>query len=494
MFSFIPRKKHNTGLVYRDVTEYLAQKFTRSPDYRCVFISSLNKREAIHSYAGAPGSSKLDLLRNYTANVLPAAKNLVKDVDTGIYFMTVDNELYMVRNLLDNDFVPYAILVMGLEKSEIFQSLYNIPDILITDLSIDGVHIPLIEDDKKTEPAGTEYSTTVDGHKLIFYAQRLQFSLWNSMPVFRWAIFLIGLLVLPLLFLVILLFYRNINHPMEILIEANGRVQSGERGYLINEEAPNSEFTQLYHHFNSMSTEMKNQFDRIYLEQQALQQAKIKALQSQINPHFLNNTLEIINLEARVAENDSVCSMIEALSTMLDAAIGRDDRSQILLSEELSYVDAYLYITKKRLGDRLAINRDIDSEMLSCLIPRLMLQPIIENAVEYDLSRTGGELFLHVYQTEDSRGPIACFEIEHDGTITDKGWDNIRRSLDPDASLDPRSFKGSSVGIRNVNQRLRLLYGDDYSFDILVPVQGRILAKIVLRNENGQAENKISKN
>lgn len=480
-------------LVYYYVTEYLNQKFTRSPEYRCVFISSVDARESIHSFACAPGTPKLDLLRNYTTNVLPAAKDLLKDKDTGIYFMTVDNELYLVRNLLDKDFVPYAILVMNLEKSEIFQSLYTLPDIFISNLSIDGVHIPLSADDYETGPEGIEFGTVVDGHNINIYVQRPHFSVWKSVPMLRWSIFMIGLLVLPLLMLVIYLFHKNINRPMKVLIKANYRVQSGQRGYQIKEDAPNFEFKQLYRHFNSMSTELKNQFDRIYLEQQALQQAKIKALQSQINPHFLNNTLEIINLEARVAENESVCSMIEALSTMLDAAIGRDDRSQIQLSEELRYVDAYLHITKKRLGDRLTIKRDIDPDMLSCLIPRLMLQPIIENAIEHDLSRTGGELSLHVYRDEDSKGPALCFEIEHDGKITDKGWANIRKSLELDPSPDSESFRGSSVGIRNVNQRLRLIYGDNYSFEILQPVQGRVLAKIVLRGGNGQPENKMHK-
>lgn len=191
-----------------------------------------------------------------------------------------------------------------------------------------------------------------------------------------------------------------------------------------------------------MSSELKNQFDRIYLEQQALQEARIKALQSQINPHFLNNTLEIINWEARLADNEQVCSMIEALSTMLDAAVGRDGRSQAPLSEELKYVDAYLYITKERLGERLTVSREIEESMLGCQIPRLMLQPIIENAVEHDISRSGGGL---------------CFEIEHERQLSDSDWDSVRRSLDSGKPFDPERQHGGSVGIRNVNQRLRLI-------------------------------------
>ena len=141
---------------------------------------------------------------------------------------------------------------------------------------------------------------------------------------------------------------------------ASKHLQNGERGYTIGEKAESSEFETLFDHFNTMSAELKNQFERSYQEQQALQQARMKALQSQINPHFLNNTLEIINWEARLAENDRVSAMIEALSVMMDGALARDGRSRIPLREELRYVDAYLYIIRERLGERLKVVREID--------------------------------------------------------------------------------------------------------------------------------------
>ena len=289
------------------------------------------------------------------------------------------------------------------------------------------------------------------------------------MPMLRWAIAGIALLGIPLSLLVALIFNRSVNRPMEVLLDANRRVENGERGYVITAEAPNTEFRHLYSQFNAMSSELKSQFERLYLEQQALQQAKIRALQSQINPHFLNNTLEIINWEARLADNERVCSMIEALSTMLDAAIGRDGRAQIPLAEELQYVDAYLYITKERLGDRLTLRREIDETMLPVRIPRLMLQPIVENAVEHDLSRRGGELCLRAVPQKDGR---LLFEIEHDGEMTPDGWARIQDALQSPAG--PVGPQRGSVGVRNVAQRLRLLYGEQCSFTITAPQPGKI--------------------
>ena len=177
---------------------------------------------------------------------------------------------------------------------------------------------------------------------------------------------------------------------MSILTRASRYVQSGERGYQITKESPNLEFQKLYQDFNVMSTELKNQFDRSYLEQQATQKAQIKALQSQINPHFLNNTLEVINWEARIAGNEQVSEMIEALSTMLSAALDRKGRTQIPLEEELGYVDAYLRIIQWRIGDKFHVHKDIAEDVLSLAVPRLILQPIAENAVEHDITQNRG--------------------------------------------------------------------------------------------------------
>ena len=132
-----------SGLVYKDVTEYLTQKFTRNANYRRVFISSASGDEPVHAYAAAPGTAKLNLLRYYRDSVYPEVRALPESVDTGIYFLTVDEEIYMVRNLLDHDFTPYAMLVLGLEKSEVFQSLYGIANVSITGVRIDGVELPV---------------------------------------------------------------------------------------------------------------------------------------------------------------------------------------------------------------------------------------------------------------------------------------------------------------------------------------------------------------
>ena len=170
-----------------------------------------------------------------------------------------------------------------------------------------------------------------------------------------------------------------------------------------------------------------------------------------------------------MAGNDRVGAMIEALSTMLNAALDRDGRTQIALREELVYVDAYLYIIRERLGESFVVHKEIDESLLSRQVPRLILQPIAENAVEHDLARNGGgNLWLRVYR-EDGQ---LILEVEHDGKMTAEDQARI------DAQLQETGDITGLVGIRNVSRRLKLIYGDAASLNMEETGKGTILARI----------------
>ena len=228
---------------------------------------------------------------------------------------------------------------------------------------------------------------------------------------------------------------------------------------MITEMPKNEEFRQLTDQFNAMSTELKNQFDQLYEEQQALQQARIRTLQSQINPHFLNNTLEVINWEARMAEDDKVSAMIEALSTMLDAALDRDERGMIPLSEEIRYVDAYLYIIRERLGERFCAEKEIAADMENVIVPRLILQPIVENAVEHDITPCGGGS-IRVRALRDDRKIV--LETIHSGSLSDTDRERIQNIIDFNGAQ-----RKDNVGLLNVAQRLKLIYKEQGKIDLM---------------------------
>jgi len=463
--------------LYRGVSEYLSQTFARDERFQAVFVSFWEDLK-IYPYIMSSGIRGYSIPRNYHRSVEPLLLEEMSEADTAIRILVYDSELYVARNLLDSSFRPYATVVMLCDKSGLLSSFDSIRGaggvtLLLDDLMLDETGT--LRQAENTESPDVDvlcYDGDLDGHRLQLQVKTEPFDILADIPELRVAVTGVVLLVLPLLLVMILLFRRQVTRPVETLLDATDRLQGGERGYQISDEAKNKEFERIYRHFNAMSSELQNQFERSYLEQQALQQARVKALQSQINPHFLNNTLEVINWEARLAGDERVSEMIEALSVMLNAALGRDGRSRIPLREELSYVDAYLYIISQRLGERLVISREIDEELLELPVPRLILQPLVENAVEHDLAQhRGGALSVRAYRVGDEM----VLETEHDGSLSREDQESIREMLV--SSVVDTEISGQ-VGLRNVRQRLELLYGQAGRLSIEQSAEERILAQV----------------
>ncbi len=463
----------DSAALYGAVSSYLTQNFTQEELYKAVFVTFWEADA--DAYVLSQGATNYSLLRQ----CLTSAGQIVEqmsDADTDIRMLFLDGQLYMARNLLDSTFTPYADVVMMVDMADLLRPMEAVDRVGGIRYAIDGTAFRL--DDGGTvvtleeEPAGdVRYTVEAEGHELAFSAVLEPADLWRDMPWLPLAIGGAALLVLPLLVLMIVLFTRHVTRPVETLAQANRKVQAGQRGYEIVQAPPNAEFASLYGHFNDMSAELKRQFERLYLEQQATQRAQIKALQSQINPHFLNNTLETINWEARMAGDQRISAMIEALSTMLNAALDRDGRTQIPLSEELGYVDAYLYIIHERLGGGFHVQKQIDPDVTDQMVPRLILQPIVENAVEHDITaRRGGSLCVRAFR-RDGRMTL---EVEHDGTMTERDQENIRQLLSGGGEEDT----GGQVGLRNVNRRLKLIYGGAGVLTVAESAPGVILARV----------------
>ena len=467
----------DSAALYRTVTEYLNQNFTRDERISAAFLSFWELGE-VRPYAASRGDLGARVQREYRDRIEADVLERMREIDTGILLLEYDGELYVARNLLDSHFRPYATVVLLCDRGQLFQSLDPVRQISEAALLLD--HRILVSEDNTLESIEQAPETgdalrlegETAGHSFELTAAIAPFDVWHDVPEIRTAAGFVALLALPLLLVVLYLFRRQVTRPVEILVEANNRLESGERGYAIREKADSLEFERLYAHFNTMSAEMKNQFERSYLEQQALQQARVKALQLQINPHFLNNTLEIINWEARLANDERVSAMIEALSTMMDGALGRDGRRQIHLREELSYVDAYLYIIRERLGARLEVRKEIDPGVLDTMVPRLILQPLAENAVEHDITpRRGGLLTLRARR----EGARLVLEVEHDGSMSAEDRASIEAML---ASPVEDTEISGQVGLRNVRQRLTLLYGAEGELSLSQSGMDRILARV----------------
>ena len=195
-------------------------------------------------------------------------------------------------------------------------------------------------------------------------------------------------------------------------------------------------------------------------------QAEIDALQSQINPHFLYNTLDAIRGQALIDDSPVIADMTEALSILFRYSISRTG-NLVTLREEVRCIEKYLMIQQFRFSGKFQYVRDVDPNLLSCLIPRLTLQPIVENAIYHGLETCpeGGIITLSLEQS----GGYLVIRVSDNGIgMTESQLLAINEKLRVSTlvSVPLSSKKGSSIALGNVNRRIRLTFGDEYGLSV----------------------------
>ncbi|WP_027628433.1 sensor histidine kinase [Ruminiclostridium cellobioparum] len=223
----------------------------------------------------------------------------------------------------------------------------------------------------------------------------------------------------------------------------------------------------LHKTFNNMTKEIDHLVTWIYREQITRKEAELKALQSQINPHFLFNTLESINWMAQLNNVPEISSTVSDLSTLLEASIGRDDRL-ITIEEEFMYIDKYIALLKRRFEGRITFNKEVDPKVLYIKIPRLLIQPLIENAVYHGVENSRGKGIITL--TAGIRGELMIIEVIDNGNgISTEELVKLNKGLEMDNDTYFKSLgnkKNKSIGIDNVNRRIKLFYGEKYGINI----------------------------
>lgn len=202
-------------------------------------------------------------------------------------------------------------------------------------------------------------------------------------------------------------------------------------------------------------------------------QAQYLALQNQINPHFLYNTLESIRGEALIAGLDSVADMTEALAKFFRYTITKVE-NLVSVEEELDNCETYFGIQKYRFGDRLNLHIEYEPEdfdtIMNCRIPKLTLQPVLENSIIHgtELKLGAGNLYIHFECTQDR----LLIRICDDGVGMDEetlARLNHKLGKSPDAFASEDA--GGGIALENVNNRIHLLFGDEYGMHVY-SVQG----------------------
>jgi two-component system sensor histidine kinase YesM len=244
------------------------------------------------------------------------------------------------------------------------------------------------------------------------------------------------------------------------------------------------EITELGLSFNLMIAQIRDLLNAKMQEQENLKKAELKALQAQINPHFLYNTLDTIVWMAEANKTEQVIEIVRALSSFFRIALSRGE-DWIPLRQELEHVRSYLTIQQMRYRDILAYEINVDDQLLDSNILKLTLQPLVENALYHGIKskRDGGKIVVTVRHGEQDN---VVLEVRDDGVgFTPYKLAQIRDMLSGQA--DRIRMKEGGFGLDNVNKRIMLYYGPQYGLSIDSHYRGGTLVTVTIPDSHEPA-------
>ena len=270
----------------------------------------------------------------------------------------------------------------------------------------------------------------------------------------------------------------SISRPLRNLSEMMNKVGKGNFDVSI-QPYTNDEVGVLSEHFNKMVRQVQKLIQEVYQEQYLKQKAELKSLRAQINPHFLYNTLESINWMARTRNVPEIGDMVKALGDLMRASISGDDF--VTLNDEITNITNYLKIQKFRYGDRLGVCIGISPDIGQIIVPKLILQPIVENSIVHGLEekledghiRISGELEngdVVIMICDDGVGMEKekadhlnrLFSEYHEGTRVSGG----SAKVDIRKDIGSKDDMHTHIGLINVDRRIKMYYGASYGLSI----------------------------
>ncbi len=401
-------------------------------------------------------------------------------LDTRCRFICIGERMYLVRNLLSLRMERYGMLVLEIDSERLFGPVSELKatwnaeaEIRLDAYGNDGtdwnVPEPGLADDGKEKL----YYTRLSGEEENALDLRLTMDRreqYKEIYLFRQRLMIMSLLLIPILILIGIYLSKRIVKPITLLSDASRRIEEGELGVTVPLNG-GDELGRLGQSFSHMSLRMKELIDRTYKEEIELKNAQILALQSRINPHFINNALEDINWQARIEGSESISSMVTSLSVLLNASMAKQDRRLVTLREEMEVAEAYIYFIEQRFGSDLTINREIEEKAMDGVLPLLTIQPLLENAVEHGIAPAGGGTITIRCGLND-----ACMRIEivNTGRGTEK---EDRERIEAALNGQPT---GNHLGLANIVNRLRLIYGEAVVIRVDTDQPGQTSVSIVL--------------
>lgn len=284
--------------------------------------------------------------------------------------------------------------------------------------------------------------------------------IWRSIIHLYFYFMLIAILIILVSFPVIVRHLRNLEGKIFSISQKMTAIQQGNFSFTAKENEPNrtDEFGLIQNGLDEMANQLKRYIDDVYVSEIKQKNYQMKTLRSQINPHFLYNTLESIRMKAIINGDDSVAEMLYNTSRLYKNMI--KGKELISLSEELSFCDSYLRLFELRFEDTLFYDISIEEGLEEVMIEKLSIQPLIENYVVHGIDSTSDNNFIEI--TCEQKNDDILISIKDNGKgIQKKQLVFIQQQL-----MNNAIESSDSMGLLNVNYRIKELFGEEYGVEI----------------------------
>ncbi len=317
--------------------------------------------------------------------------------------------------------------------------------------------------------------TSIDGEQVVVFAQRLSAAGLSVAFVYRYGeaqkrvqdvtrVVTVATVISILAATILAVFFsRSFSNRLSSLVKRMERVGVGNMS--VSETVRgNDEIAELEDRFNCMVRQVNQLIQSNYIQELEHKEAELKTLQLQITPHFLYNTLETLNSIGAINHCPEVCEISQRLGDMLRYSINTDSTEFVPLSRELQHIDNYIYIQKLRFQEMFEFFVNVDENLQKVPVLRFILQPVVENAILHgfrDANRKGC-IELSAWR----EGDLLLLSVSDDGQgIEPEQVEALNDYLNQEA-VDEQMKYHKSIGIRNVNMRIKLTCGKNYGIRI----------------------------
>ena len=420
------------------------------------YSKAYNEPENIHLFT-KPIGRNINNIFSYSADEVFSMSRAVVDSTTkeikGV--ILIDIKLDAIKNIIENSKPGTAgfIYIMDNNKNVVYTPVNNIV-YRIKNEWIEAINNEII-------------IKNINGENYQLTKIASQYTGWETIGVFpeseslqvikytRYYSLIVSIIALIIAGVLVIIFTKSIIKPIFKLKKLMKKAQEGDLTVSFNTKY-NDEIGELGNSFNTMVKEINNLINLVQIEEKNKRIAEMNVLQAQIKPHFIYNTLDTIRWMAEEHNEKDIVEIIEAFTNLLRISLSKG-REIISVKEELNHMQSYLTIQKIRYEDKLDYEIQFEEKILNYKLIKLILQPLVENAIYHGIKEKRGKGKILI--TGEIEGDLLCFTVKDNGKgIEEELLNKINKMLVN--SNEKENEIG--YGIFNVNERIRLTYGEKY--------------------------------